>query len=88
MRVQAHVALSSADSEFVAMATSCKEVISMKEMCNCLLNKKDAETYGDNKAALKMAMSEESKTFRHMTATRLCNFRLQCLIIIISLIVI
>ncbi|KAL6952474.1 hypothetical protein U1Q18_050920 [Sarracenia purpurea var. burkii] len=65
---QAHVALSSAEAEFVAMSVSCKEVISLKEMCNRLLNKKEVETiiYGDNKAAIKVATSEDSKTFKHM----------------------
>jgi hypothetical protein len=68
---QTHVALSSAEAEFVAMSLACKEVISIKEMCKRIL-KKDVMPilYEDNRAAIKKAKSEEAQAFKHIV--KLC----------------
>ena len=64
---QKHVALSSAEAEFISMSTGCKEVVSLKEMSMRLLKIYTIPTiYKDNKAAIKIAMNEDSQTFKHV----------------------
>lgn len=64
---QTHVALSSAEAEFVAMSVASKELKSVNEMNKRILLIPTIPTmYEDNKAAIRLATIEESQTFKHV----------------------
>lgn len=64
---QNHVALSSAEAEFVAMRLASREVTNLMEMCKRIaIVKVSAAIYEDNKAAIELAKTEESKTLKHL----------------------
>lgn len=68
---QTHVALSSAESEYLAMSLACKELVCIREMCIRLLKMNIVPIlYEDNKAAIKIATSDESQTLKHIV--KLC----------------
>jgi hypothetical protein len=68
---QSHVALSSAESEYLAMSLACKELVCLREMCTRLLRLQIIPIlYEDNNAAIKIATSDESQTLKHIV--KLC----------------
>lgn len=67
MNLQRQVALSSAEAEYVAMSYACKDVISVNEIANRLGKvTRKPRLYEDNRAAIKLAITEESQTLRHL----------------------
>ena len=65
--LQKHVSLSSAEAEYVAMSRVCREIVSIQALCKILFNYNIKPTiYEDNRAAKKVAQTEESQTFRHL----------------------
>lgn len=70
---QTHVALSSAEAEFIAMSVACKELTYISEMCKRIFERTIIPTlYEDNMAALKLAKNSDSQTFKHIV--KLCYF--------------
>lgn len=68
---QTHVALSSAEAEYIAMSLGCKEVVSIREMCKRFIQVNIIPImYEDNKAAINIAKSEDSQTLKHIV--KLC----------------
>ena len=68
---QVHVALSSAEAEFIAMSVACKEVVCLKEMAKRLLKLDILPViYEDNTSAIKMAKTEDSQSLKHIV--KLC----------------
>ncbi len=64
---QNHIALSSAEAEFVAMSLASREVTNVKEMCKRMLKTNlPSIMYEGNKAAIELAKTEESKTLKHI----------------------
>ncbi len=64
---QNHVALSSAEAEFVAMSLASREVANVSEMCKRMLNMKvNCILFEDNRAAIELAKTEESRTMKHI----------------------
>lgn len=63
---QTHVALST-EAEFVAMSLACRELANVREMCVRLIRTKFIPiVHEDNKAAIELAQTEESKTLKHL----------------------
>ena len=68
---QNHVALSSAEAEYIAMSLCCKEIICIQEMLRRLLRiRVTGKLYEDNRAAIEIAQTEESNTLKHIV--KLC----------------
>ena len=68
---QSHVALSTAEAEFIALSLACREITSVKEMMKRLLQINTTPTlFEDNKAAIKLAKSDDSNTLKHIV--KLC----------------
>lgn len=68
---QTHVALSTAESEFIAMSLACREVVCLKEMVKRLLKLDITPVlFEDNEAAIKMAKTEKSNSLKHIV--KLC----------------
>lgn len=68
---QVHVALSSAEAEFIAMSVACKEVVCVREMTKRLLHLDIIPIiYEDNTSAIKMAKTEDSQSLKHIV--KLC----------------
>jgi len=66
-QLQRQVALSSAESEYVAMSQACKEIISIQALATRLGRvTKIPRLYEDNRASIKLAITEESQTLRHL----------------------
>lgn len=64
---QSHVALSSAEAEFVSMSLACRELTNLMEMSRRILNLNlEAIVFEDNKAAIELAKTEESKPLKHI----------------------
>ena len=56
---QNHVALSSAEAEFVTVSKTCKDIVNIKDMCKQLLKKDIIPIiHCDNNEAIKIAMRE------------------------------
>ncbi len=70
---QTHVALSSAEAEFIAMSLACKELVCIREMSKRLI-KYDVIPiiYEDNNAAINMAKAEDPQSLKHIV--KLCYF--------------
>jgi hypothetical protein len=68
---QSHIALSSAEAEFIAMSLACKELVGVWEMCRKLI-KVDMTPilFEDNSSAIKIAKSDESQALKHIV--KLC----------------
>ena len=66
-QLQKHVALSSAEAEYVALSRVCREIVSIQALAKELFdfNAKPI-IYEDNRAAIKLSKTEEAKTFRHL----------------------
>ena len=68
---QKHVALSSAEAEYIAMSLICKEVIYLQELMRRVIKVQvTAKLYEDNVAAIEIARTEESNTLKHIV--KLC----------------
>ena len=68
---QTHVALSSAEAEYIAMSLACKELICVKEMCARIIKVIVMPImYEDNQAAINIAKSDDSQTLKHIV--KLC----------------
>lgn len=68
---QSHVALSSAEAEFIAMSVPCKELVSFREMCARIIKFEIVPImYEDNTAAIRITKSDESQTLKHIV--KLC----------------
>lgn len=68
---QNHVALSSAEAEYVAMSLACRDVISIVEMMRRILREKYIPVIcEDSRPAINLAETEESKTLKHIV--KLC----------------
>ncbi len=68
---QSHIALSSAEAEYIAMSLACKELASTREMMRCLLQVRVTPIiYEDNRAAIELAVTDESRTLKHIV--KLC----------------
>lgn len=68
---QVHVALSSAEAEFIALSLACREVVCIKEMVKRLLQLNIVPIiYEDNSSAIKMAKTEDSQSLKHIV--KLC----------------
>ena len=66
-QLQRQVALSFAESEYVAMSQACKEIISIQALVTRLGRvTKIPRLYEDNRASIKLAITEESQTLRHL----------------------
>lgn len=64
---QRQVALSSAEAEFVAMSAACKDLANIREKTRAILRiDKTPLLLEDNRAAIKLAKTEESQTLRHL----------------------
>lgn len=68
---QTHVALSSAEAEFIAMSFACREIVCINEMCRRIL-KLDLMPilYEDNRAAIDLAKTDDAQSFKHIV--KLC----------------
>jgi len=65
--LQRQVALSSDEAEYVAMSYACKDVISIHELAKRLGKvTQEPRLYEDNGAAIKLEITEESQTLRHL----------------------
>jgi hypothetical protein len=74
---QSHVALSSAEAEFVAMSLACRELANVNEMCRSIFKLElKPIIFRDNKAAIELAQTEESKTLKHLV--NLCYHYSSC----------
>ena len=63
---QNHLALSSAEAEFISTLIACKEVVSLREMYTRILVIFTLPIMcEDNKAVIELAMNENSLTFKH-----------------------
>ena len=68
---QTHVALSSAESEFIAMSLASRELTSVREMCSRILRINVIPfMYEDNRAAIEMAKTDDSQSLKHIV--KLC----------------
>ncbi|MBP1527254.1 MAG: hypothetical protein H9Q66_04970, partial [Spiroplasma ixodetis] len=68
---QSHVALSTAEAEYIAMSMAVKEIKSLNKMCDKLIKLQLTPiVYEDNTAAIKIAKSDESQTLKHIV--KLC----------------
>lgn len=68
---QSHVALSSAEAEFIAMSFACKDLVNLNEICKRLLHLNMIPIlYEDNQAAIKLAKNEDSQSLKHIV--KLC----------------
>lgn len=68
---QNHVALSSAEAEYVAMSLACRDVVALREMCKRILKEEYLPVLKeDSKPARDLALTEESKTLKHIV--KLC----------------
>ena len=66
-QLQKHVALSSAEAEYVALSRVCREIVSIKALANELFDfSAKPIVYEDNRAAIKLSKTEEVKTFKHL----------------------
>ena len=64
---QNHVALSSAEAEYIAVTLCCRELIAIKEMAKRLLRLNTTPiVYEDNKATIELTQTDESKTLNHI----------------------
>ncbi len=64
---QNHVALSSAEAEFVALSLACRDVICLCEMSKQLMNLQIIPIlYEDNKTTIELASTEETKSLKHI----------------------
>lgn len=59
---QTHIALSSAEAEFVPMSLACPELANLKEMCNSRIMNLTSKVYvyKDNRSAIDLAKTEEN----------------------------
>ena len=66
-RKQNHVALSSAEAEYIALSLTCREITSLNEMLKRLFKINITPTvYEDNRAAIELAKTDETKTLKHI----------------------
>ncbi len=64
---QHHIALSSAEAEYISMSWTCKEVASMRELLICLLRISVVPViYEDNITPIRWSSSEESVKLKHV----------------------
>lgn len=64
---QTHVALLSAEAEFVATSVACRELANLCEICRQIIKLDTVPTiYEDNKAAIKLAKTKDSQTLKDM----------------------
>ena len=70
-QLQKHVALSSAEAEYVALSRVCWEIVSIQALSNELFEYQGKPIiYEDNRAAIKLSKTEEAKTFRHLVQVK------------------
>ena len=70
-QLQKHVALSSAEAEYVALSRVCREIVSIQALSNELFEYQGKPIiYEDNRAAIKLSKTEEAKTFRHLVQVK------------------
>jgi hypothetical protein len=64
---QNHIALSSTEAEYVAMSLACRELSCLKEMCRNILKLGMIPIlFEDNRAAINLAKTSESKSLKHL----------------------
>lgn len=64
---QNHIALSSAEAEYIALSLACRELTSLNEMMRRILKISIIPTvYEDNKAAIELAKIDETRTLKHI----------------------
>lgn len=64
---QTHVALSSAEAEYIAASFACRQVVSVKSLLQFLYKFTEIPViYEDNKAAIQLAKSLEQKALKHV----------------------
>ena len=65
---QNYAALSSSESEYVAMSTACRDLAALRAMCENLLlrNITTPKVFEDNKSAIKQAQKDDVSSLRHL----------------------
>lgn len=64
---QTHVALSTCESEYIAMSDTCRELANIRNMCKYISNISILPTlYGDCKPAISVSKTDDSRTLKHI----------------------